>query len=157
MKHAKIVRHITGFSTPIFGLQWNPPTLDISIAQDVITFLEDKRVLYNPIEMEDANHCVQSVQMIRQELTNSMKKLSKVDSPLGKQLRKMREAAKKFTDSIGNHAFPRFDKVIQTSILERELFKLRDKFGICIAEIAGAYGLDVEDDLAVIIPFNNPN
>ncbi len=157
MKHKKIVRHITGFSTPIFGIQWNPPTYDITIAQDVITFLEDRRVLYSPAEMENAGHCVQSIQTIRQELTDNMNKLSNINSPLGKQLRKMREAARKFIDNVGSQVFLQFDNVIQTSILERELFKLRDKYGRCIAEIAGGYGLDVEDDLAKIIPFNNLN
>lgn len=157
MKHKKILASITGISCPIFGLQWTPPTLDVSVAQDVITFLEDRRVLFNPVGMENADHCVKSVQMIRKEVTDGLQRLSDVHSPLGKQLRKMRDAARKFIDKIGNQAFQQFDIVIQASILERELFKLREAFGKSIAEISISHGLDVEDELAVIIPFNNPN
>ncbi len=40
-------------------------------------------------------------------------------------------------------------------MLERELFKFREKCGVSVAEIAVAYGLDVDDGLASIIPFNN--
>ena len=41
------------------------------------------------------------------------------------------------------------------AMLERELFKLREKCGVSVAEIAVAYGLDVDDGLASTIPFNN--
>jgi hypothetical protein len=155
MKHKYILKHITGISIPIFGIQWTPPTFDKDVAQDVITFLEDKRVLFNPTHMEDSGHCVTSVQNIRQELTIFLQSLGDKNSPLGKKIKAMRLAARHFIDKVGGQGFPRFDKVIQTSILERELFKLREKYGKHLAEIAISYGHDVEDDLATIIPFNN--
>jgi hypothetical protein len=155
MKHKNILKHITGISTPIFGIQWAPPTFDKDVAQGVITFLEDKRVLFNSMHMESANHCVTSVQNIRQELTRFLQSLGDKNSPLGKKIKAMRLAARHFIDKVGGQGFPKFDTTIQTSILERELFKLREKFGKHIAEIAISYGHDVENDLAVIMPFNN--
>ena len=56
---------------------------------------------------------------------------------------------------LGDQNFSKYSKVIQKSVLERELINLRSVFGKPVAEIAIAYGLDVEDDLATIIPFNN--
>jgi len=44
---------------------------------------------------------------------------------------------------------------MQRSLLSRELVKLRKVAGEAVAAIAIAYGLDVEDELASIIPFNN--
>ena len=156
MRYKTILASITGISSPIFGIQWTPPTLDIKIAEDLVKFLEDRRVLFKPTEMEDANHCAQSVLDIRSEVTMALQRQSDERSPLCKQLRKMRSACRRFSDKIGTDGFKRFDLVIQKSILERELFLLRETFGETIAEIAIAHGLDVEDDLAKILPFNNP-
>lgn len=55
MKFDKILSSITGFSVPIFGIQWTAPIQDVTIAEDLILFLEDKRVLFNPVSMENAN------------------------------------------------------------------------------------------------------
>jgi hypothetical protein len=52
MKFQEIISRLTGFSTPIFGAQWNPPELQRVVARRVIAFLEDRRVLFVPSEME---------------------------------------------------------------------------------------------------------
>ncbi len=106
--------------------------------------------------MESASHCTQSVISIRSELTKILQGLSS-DSYLAKQLRKMRKARQEFGDSVGSPQFILFDHPVQISMLERALFKLRKKCGTSVAEIAVAYGLDVDDGLASIIPFNNPS
>lgn len=67
----------------------------------------------------------------------------------------MRTAAQHFVNNVGYPQFDNFDPVIQQSVLDRELFKLRQSFGKAIGEIVSAHGLDVEDSLATIIPFNN--
>lgn len=41
----------------------------MTVARRVIRFLEDQRVLYNPSELEQPDHCVQSVLDIRRFLT----------------------------------------------------------------------------------------
>lgn len=67
----------------------------------------------------------------------------------------MRKACQEFSNKLGHPKLSKFDTPVQISILERELFKLREKSGVSVAEIAVAYGLDVDDGLASIIPFNN--
>lgn len=44
MTFKEIASKITGVSFPVFGVSWNPGKPDIKIAQEVINFLEDRRV-----------------------------------------------------------------------------------------------------------------
>lgn len=154
MKFERIYKNITGLSCPIFGVQWNAPTIEADEAKKLVLFLEDKRVLFNPANMEDAGHCAQSVIEIRSEITKTLQALPS-DSNLEKSLKRMRKACQEFSDKLGHPKYSDFDQPVQISILERELFKFRDKCGVSVAEIAVAYGLDVDDGLASIIPFNN--
>ncbi|MGI2122690.1 DUF6650 family protein [Shewanella baltica] len=154
MKFDRIYKNITGLSCPIFGIQWNASAVESDEAKNIILFLEDKRVLFKPTSMENAGHCAQSVIEIRSELTKTLKALPS-DSTLSKSLKRIRTACQEFSDKLGHPKFSQFDLPVQTSMLERELFKLREKCGVSVAEIAVAYGLDVEDGLASIIPFNN--
>ncbi|MBA0197656.1 hypothetical protein H4F51_13245 [Pectobacterium brasiliense] len=154
MKFERIYKNIIGLSCPIFGLQWNAQPIEIDEAKNIILFLENKRVLFNPASMEDIAHCSQSVIQIRSELTRVLQKLSS-DSNLAKSVKNMRRACQGFSDKLGHPQFSQFERPVQVSMLERELFKLREKCGVSIAEIAVAYGIDVDDGLAGIIPFNN--
>ena len=61
----EIANRVTGFSTPIFGLQWTAPTLDVEVARRLLTYLEDRRVLYMPDDREGPSYAVQSVLAIR--------------------------------------------------------------------------------------------
>ncbi|MDD5322924.1 MAG: hypothetical protein PHD43_20380, partial [Methylococcales bacterium] len=72
MKFREIANRLTGFSIPIFGVSWNPPETDHSIARRLIAYLEDRRVLYVPSEVEVPSHCVQSVLEIRRVLTKEL-------------------------------------------------------------------------------------
>ncbi len=76
MKFEEIKNRLTGISCPVFGLSWNPPEAECLIAQRVIAFLEDRRVLYVPSEIEVPEHCVQSVLKIREFLTNELAKIN---------------------------------------------------------------------------------
>lgn len=154
MKFERIYKNITGLSTPIFGIQWNAPAIESDEAKNIVLFLEDRRVLFNHASMEDARHCALSVVEIRSELTKRLQALPS-DSNLAKSLKRMRKACQEFSDKLGHPKFQQFDHPIQISMLERELFKLRKKCGVSVAEMAVAYGLDVDDGLASIIPFNN--
>lgn len=154
MKFERVYKNITGLSCPIFGIQWNAPPIECNEAKKIILFLEDKRVLFNPSDMEDANHCAQSVVQIRNELTMALQNLPG-DSNLAKSIKLMRKACQEFSDKLGHPNFSQFERPVQVSILERELFKLREKCGISVAKITVSYGLDVDDGLASIIPFNN--
>lgn len=155
MKFEEIMNRVTGFSIPVFGISWNPPELDRSIAKRVITHLEDRRVLYNPSQMEMPDHCASSVIEIRQMLSNEIAGLSE-DSELGKSFRAMRAACRKFLDTVGaDENIVRFgaDRGHYASwIFNGAIGELRGVFGVHLAQIAVRYGLDIEDDLASILP-----
>src|SRR5579885_330884 len=95
----EIVSRITGFSTPVFGIQWEPPQKEREIAKSVVTFLEDRRVLYNPTELELPQHCIASISEIRHFLTEKLAELDQ-NSELAKNVRMMRSACRKFLDCV---------------------------------------------------------
>jgi hypothetical protein len=66
-KFSEIANRLTGISTPLVGVPWQPTDLEVSAARLVITYLEDRRVLYAPDELEVPSHCVQAVLEIRQD------------------------------------------------------------------------------------------
>ena len=156
MRFKDIASRLTGISSPIFGVSWNPPEAERSVAKRVITSLEDRRVLYSPSELEMPDHCVQSVIGIRRSLTTEIAKLEE-KSDISASLRALRAACRKFLDTVqgdegriirfgaqsGHHANWTFNSA---------LGEMRGVFGIHIAKLATAYGVDVEDDLAAVIP-----
>lgn len=157
MKFKEIISKITGISCPVFGISWDAPNTERQIARNTIIFLEQKRVLYNDYELEVASHCTQSVIQIREFLTEQLEKI-KENSNLYEYISAMRKSCNKFLNNM--------------HIIEREyhsqnninfcsidgwkfivaLGELRGLFGVMIMQIATTYGLDVENDLANILP-----
>jgi hypothetical protein len=153
MHFNEILSRITGVSVPIFGIQWQPVAPQVKVARDLMREFEDKRVLYRPGQTEGGDHCVSSVLDMRQSLTTAMQQVD-ADSPLYKQLQKIRRVCRDFCDVVGSPKFNAAPYPVQRSVLNRELTKLRQVAGSAIGAIAIAYGLDVEDELASVIPFN---
>ena len=56
----QIAARLNGFSTPIFGVSWNPPTADRDVAHRVLTDLEARRVLYQDHPREVSEDVVSS-------------------------------------------------------------------------------------------------
>lgn len=156
MKFQEIVNRLTGISIPVFGISWNPPKLQVSVARRVITFLEDRRVLYVPSQMEMPDYCIRSVLEIRQFLTEELANLES-STELVASLRAMRASCRKFLNTVGDE---RGDIVMfgghaghwASWVFNGALGELRGVFGIHLARIAAQHGLDVEDDLASILP-----
>ena len=156
MKLSEITRRLTGISTPLGGASWQPSEPESAAAQRVIAFLEDRRVLYAPDELEVPEHCVRSVLEIRRFLTAE---LGRVDggSDLSESLRAMRAAARKFLDSVGadgreavlyaNHRGHWASWTFYSALGE-----MRGTYGVHVARIAAQFRLDVEDRLATILP-----
>jgi hypothetical protein len=152
VEYKKILKNITGISTPLFGVQWNPPSVDSDVAREIIVFLEDRRVLYGSEDREGADYCRQSVEQIRGMLTQKIPLLSGNKDVL-KLLKSLRSQCRRFCDEVGARGFPNLEGPVQKSILKRELLKLREVSGIVVGSLAVSYGIDVEDELASIIPF----
>jgi len=160
VKFKEIASRLTGLSCPIFGVQWKPPEADRAIARRVLAYLEDRRVLYVPSELESPPHCVDSVIQIRGFLTSELGRLTK-ESELSNSLRCMRAACRKFLTTVDAEDRR---KIIEHShhhghfaswVFMSAIGEMRGVFGLHIARLAAAHGLDIEDDLAVIVPFKD--
>jgi len=154
MGYKEVLNRITGFSTPVFGISWKPPKPEVATARRVLAFLEDRRVLYNPYQMEVADQCIHSVLDIRQFLTDVVGQLDD-KSKLAEHLRAIRAACRAFLDenSTGSRRVLRsswagpFESSFFTALGE-----LRSAIGVHIAAIAVMHGLDVEANLANVLP-----
>ena len=158
MKFTEIVSRLTGFSCPIFGVSWNPKEADVTKARKVITYLEDRRVLYVPSEAEVPEYCVRSVIEIRHFLTAEIAGLES-DSELSKSLRAARAACRKFLNTVQGDdkerriiTFAGHYNSSASWVFIGALGELRGIFGMHIAKLAAQHGLDIEDDLASILP-----
>ena len=96
---AGLAKHITGFSTPIFGLSWKPPEPEREKIRQLIVFLEDRRALYNPYNMETVRWVHESVLKIREELTNTLQQLAE-ESEAASSLRAMRAGCPQYLDKL---------------------------------------------------------
>lgn len=156
MKFREVASRITGLSVPIFGVQWNPPEAECVAARRVLAFLEDRRVLYVPSEMEVPHHCVESVLRIREFITVELGKLGS-DSELAQSLMAMRAACRKFLATVEADdrriiEFAHSQGHFASWVFNGAVGELRGVFGVHVTRIAAAHGLDVEDQLAAILP-----
>jgi hypothetical protein len=159
MRLSEILNRLTGVSTPIAGASWQPGTPDVEVARRVLIFLEDRRVLYNPLEAEDPGHSVASVLQIRQFLTDVLANQG-IGSELTGHLRGMRAACRAFLDRFDLPDDPSssvitFEDIREdwmlNNVLGQSLGELRAVFGLHIAQIAAKYSLDVEEPLSYTI------
>ena len=155
MHFKSLLNRLTGVSCPIFGVSWTPPEDQRKLARRITIFLEPKRVLYTAFEFEYVCHCIDSVLEIRNYLTSELSKINE-DSELEKYVRAMRNACNRFLNKCPEDKDSRCDSCrdgsINNWIFISALGELRGVFGIMVGQISKAYGIDVEDDLAQIIP-----
>jgi hypothetical protein len=155
MTFKEIANRITGFSFPIFGMSWTPPALEIEIARKTIIFLEDRRVLYVVYELESPMHCVSSINIIRDFLTEQISSLGN-ETELSHTLRAMRATCRRFLNTIQEqYYFERMSRDFGTSEqihFYNAMGELRATMGTLIAKVLVMHGLDCESDLLSIIP-----
>jgi len=162
MKFDEIKNRLTGLSCPVFGIQWNPPESQRAVARRVIRFLEDRRVLYVPYDVEIADYCTRSILEIRQLLTSELGALDESHGQLFQSLKATRAACRRFLDRAQQEPdapprrrFPRhwhdpYD--VESQAFFTALGEMRATFGVHLAILATQYGLDIEDGLASILP-----
>lgn len=156
----ELASKLTGFSTPFFGVSWQPPETERKIAKTIVNYLEDRRVLYNPTQLELPQRCISSVVEIRHFLTEKIAELDQ-NSELARNLRLMRAACRKFLDAAERLEHDRSLSFAHTNysawVFYGSLGEMRGTFGMCLAQIVLAYGLDIEKDLATILPASEQN
>ena len=157
MKFSEIANRLTGISTPLGGMSWQPTELEVSAARRVVSFLEDRRVLYAPDELEVPSHCVHSVLEIRRFLTAEIGRLDS-GSEFAASLRAMRIACRKFLERVGVDGDER--TVLYANhhghwaswTFYSALGEMRGTSGVHLARIATQFKLDIQDKLAAILP-----
>jgi len=154
MKFKEVLTRVTGFSIPIFGVQWNPTEPQIAIAKRVISFLEDRRVLFNEYELEIPDHCIKSVIEIRGFLTEELGKRPD-QSSVADQLRAMRAACRKFLDDVGSGHHSTVDTFSGGPPIWSfciALGELRSAVGLRLSILASMHGLPIDGQIVKILP-----
>lgn len=167
MDFREIVNRLNGISTPVFGLSWNPATLDVDVARRVISHMESRRVLFASDRVEVPEMCLRSVVEIRQLLSEIIGE-DGVSTHLEGSLRIMRRSAVRFLTridaveySLGPDARvrmmsgdPRWGyEMPQEQLKFRDaLAEFRAGVGYQLAVIAAAHGLEIDDMLTAELP-----
>lgn len=144
---------ITGISSSIVGVQWQKTEGDKKIARDVVTFLEDRRLLFGDRHCEDEAHCIASALEIRTFLTEQIGR-AKSGKELEGSLRFMRTACRQFVEKGGPHGrdFFRAHSMYEADGFGMALGDLRTSIGHQLAVLLSQYPMPIEHELAGIVP-----
>lgn len=158
MKFTEIAARLNSVGTPFLSIGWTPSKTDSEIARRVIRFLEDRRVLFNPCAVEEPRHCAESVLQIRERLTKALEEVAE-GSELFKHLVAIRAACRKFLDSGHIQSAEEIrlaDRYsLHTAFFFMALGELRATVGQHVAVMAVKWEIDVEKDLASVLPSGN--
>lgn len=95
---AETARRITGISLPFGGLSWaDPGPSDAEVVRQFLVFLEDRRALYNPMQLEVFGDVERSIHQIREQCTRTLQQLGPDAFAVG-PLRAIREAGRRFSE-----------------------------------------------------------
>jgi uncharacterized protein DUF6650 len=165
-----LVSRLSGLSAFGFSVSWKASEPERHVVRSVIKVLEDKRVLYVDYESEVRLEVNQSLLEIRRVLTDGISRVSD-SSPAAKAFGIMRAACRDFLTQP--HSDPYLGKTLGlyevpppgsrgetrfTPVTTSEdnffiaLGKLRGVFGHQLALLGYLYRIDLEKDLASILP-----
>ncbi|MDE4174731.1 hypothetical protein PXK01_11240 [Phaeobacter sp. PT47_59] len=149
-----IASRISGFSTPLGGMQWTPPADERQAARELVAQLEHHRALYVHHEAEIPDHCVQSIVKLREKISGFIPKFTE-ESDAEIACRRMRAACSEFLIAVDRTDVRKFgfeNGHYASWIFLPALGVLRARVGEELAVVASKYGIDVEDGLSSILP-----
>ncbi len=91
---------ITGLSTPFGGISWEYSEAEKKGVQELFFFLETKRILVNPIEMEIKQWCIKSTIEIKKKITELHSQYD-FSNHTTDCMRSMIDACNNFLDKLG--------------------------------------------------------
>jgi hypothetical protein len=152
---ADTARRITGISTPLGGISWaDAGPGEGEIVRRFLVFLEDRRVLYNAMDLEVVSQVHRSIEEIGEQCTKTLEATApKAFAVL--PVRAIREASRRFHNDE-REAFRFFDRGWSNHDGGPGFFvalgSYRATVGQQVALLAAHYDLDIEGDLASVMP-----
>lgn len=149
LKGRELVARLTGISTPVGGIDWEPPAEEREKAKQVLKYLAKQQALWDPYDIAIGSFVTESILDVRALLSHDLKDVPG-DSVLGEGLLAMQAACRMFWDenqSPRSGYGPPYEAQLHSTLGE-----LRALFGIHIARIACAYDLEVDGHLVGILP-----
>ena len=96
---------LNGISLPFGGISWNKTKSKKDIFSFLLIYLESKRILINPIEMEKKEWCMESVLEIKKQLVAITEKADFKKDDLA-IIRNMIEACNQYLDAVSKMDLP---------------------------------------------------
>ena len=143
-----------GMSALGFGASWDLSNADRDAVRGLLTFLEDRRVLYVPQNLEVHGDVERSVHEIRQRCTDALTAISE-RALARKHIQAMRAACRRFLEEppkFGNLMPHHFGRFADEAGFFVALGELRASVGAQIANLASYYEIELEPELAAILP-----
>jgi hypothetical protein len=143
---------LKSLSFSIFGVssEWEVSKQNKQVARYIIRSLEDRRLLFGPRgeNPNDSMYCLASAKEIRSSLGDQLQG-GNPGKALTQAIQEMRRAARRFMDKGGSDGV--------NFLQDRERFlvavtELRITFGFYIAALASKYHIEIDEDLASILP-----
>jgi len=158
IKLSELAKRINGFSVPVFGLQWSAQKSERESVRAFLTFLEDRRVLYNPENLEVMAEVERSVLDIRKRCTEYLSELPEQSLAAG-HIRMIRGACRDFLDhpraNFRNLYSRDFGDIQDRAGFFVALGELRAIVGVQVAFLAVRYEIEIESELASIVPLGD--
>jgi hypothetical protein len=155
LKSQTLFSRLGGVSAFGFGVSFKPTEADRTIVRELLTGMEDRRALFVQAIWEQPQYVLQSVQQMRAELTSTLKRLGE-DSPAAAACRSMRGACRDFVTKFDGGKLRDMDQYFGKDKDSEDfligLGALRATFGQQIALLAHMYQIDLEEQLASILP-----
>lgn len=152
MSLSKNLKRIKGISTPFGGISFDLNDTEKDVIRELFIYLEDRRVLFNPYELESPNYVLQSIVQIRDYLTKILIRLDD-DSNLAEFIRKMRAACRKLMETNPDNSY--YSGMIERAQFFASLGEVRGVFGIYLKNLSERFNIKVETELASIFPLDN--
>ena len=142
---------ITGMGVGPASVQWEYIATNKDLAQRVIDFLEDRRVLTEPNEgREDGEFCRRSAEKIRNILTNEIAIANlQGGGPLKLSLKRIQAACRAFITSAGKDGIEFMQDHL---VFMANLVAFREVVGFEIRKMIELFHVDVSPQLMAIVP-----
>lgn len=145
---------VTGISAPWFGVSWEYRESDADVVRRVFSFLEDRRVLYEPLNAQLFFYVGQSASEIRQMLTQELGAGS-VGEQLAESFKIIRSALRRFMSDLEKiEQHERSGQMDLVQIRDQQVLALgemRGRVNPVLALLAEKYRIEVEEEMAAAL------